>query len=84
MSQHMHFFGKKFTDESHISLLLNHFFIIAPTNITMYAINNNRDIVNAKNHNLIYAKQNGYYVRNRNRCSDSYDMIKALVKKYYM
>lgn len=73
-------FGKKFKEEYNIGLIMNHFFLIEPMNITTYAINNYRDIVNEKNFNLIYAKQNGYYVRNRNRCGDSYDIIKALAR----
>ena len=73
-------FGKKFKEEYNIGLIMNHFFLIEPMNITTYAINNYRDIVNEKNFNLIYAKQNGYYVRTRNRCGDSYDIIKALAR----
>lgn len=73
-------FGKKFNEEYNIGLLDEHFFIIEKTDITDYAINNYFDLQDIENFNHIYRKEGKYYKKDKNRCIDSFDLIKILLE----
>lgn len=66
-------------EKYHIGVLENHFFIVEPVPITTYCINNYESVSSLKDFNKIYKQRNGYYERDINRFSDSFDIIKALV-----
>jgi hypothetical protein len=73
-------FGKQYEESYHIGCLLEHYFIIEPTEYTSYSIKNYVDVKDLPNYNHIYKKLNTAYARDKSRCIDSFDLIKLMLQ----
>jgi hypothetical protein len=69
-------YGKKYDDVINIGLLENHYFIIEKTTITSYCLEHYEELKDLPNCNLIY---NSMGMKNKDRCIDSYDLVKHLL-----
>jgi hypothetical protein len=73
-------FGKQYEEIINIGLLDEHYFLIEETNYTSYSLNNYWDLYEEKDFNYIIAKRQNSFERNKNRCIDSYALIKILLQ----
>lgn len=73
-------YGKEYDEVYHIGNLLEHYFIIEPTEYTNYSIKNYNEIKDVKDFNQIYGKIKNSYVRNKNRYIDTFDVIKLMLQ----
>ena len=77
-------YGNEINKIYHIGLLEEHYFIIEPTNITSFSIENYEEIKEHKHFNLIYRKKGKYYEINKTRCISSYDVIRLILKNKFV
>jgi DNA polymerase type B, organellar and viral len=69
-------YGKEFADVMPLGLLEGHYFFIEKTNITSYCLDHYEELKDVKDCNLIY---NSLGMKNKDRCIDSYDVVKHLL-----
>jgi hypothetical protein len=73
-------FGKAYDEIYNIGSLDEHAFIIEPVDITSYAVKNYNQLKDIPNFNHITGMNGKYYIRNSERCIDSFDVIKILLE----
>ena len=69
-------YGKEFSDVMPLGLLEGHYFFIEKTTITSYCLDHYEELKDVKDCNLIY---NSLGMKNKDRCVDSYDVVKHLL-----
>jgi hypothetical protein len=72
-------FGKEYDEVYNIGCLLEHYFIIEPTEYTSYSIKHYNELKDMKDFNQIYGKIGVSYVRNKNKFIDTFDIIKLML-----
>lgn len=73
-------FGKQYSEVYNVGSLDEHAFIIEPVDITSYALKNYHELKDIPNFNHITGMNGKYYLRNPNRCIDSFDVVKILLE----
>jgi hypothetical protein len=73
-------YGKQYEEAYHIGCLLEHYFIIEPTEYTSYSIINYTELKDLPDFNKIYKKTNTSYARDTSRYIDSFDLIKLMLQ----
>jgi hypothetical protein len=73
-------YGKEYDEVYHIGCLLEHYFIIEPTEYTSYSIKHYNELLTLPNFNEIYGKVSVSYVRNKNKFIDTFDLIKLMLQ----
>jgi hypothetical protein len=72
-------YGKEYDEVYNIGCLLEHYFIIEPTEFTSYSIKHYEELKNVKDFNQIYGKVGNSYVRNKDKYIDTFDIIKLML-----
>jgi hypothetical protein len=72
-------YGKEYDEVYHVGCLIEHYFIIEPTQYTSYSIKHYEEVKDAPNFNQIYGKIKTTYVRNSSKYIDSFDLIKLML-----
>ena len=72
-------YGKEYDEVYNIGCLLEHYFIIEPTEYTSYSIKHYNELKDMKDFNEIYGKVGVSYVRNKNKFIDTFDIIKLML-----
>jgi hypothetical protein len=73
-------YGKEYNEVYVIGSLIEHYFIIEPTEYTSYSIKNYYELKDVKDFNKIYGETNGKYKRGTDRFIDTFDLIKLMLK----
>lgn len=73
-------FGKDYEEVYNIGLLEEHYFINEKSYITSYALTNYFELKEIKEFNYIYKQKGKYYEKDKNRCIDSFELIKLLLE----
>jgi hypothetical protein len=72
-------FGKEYDEVYNVGCLLEHYFIIEPTEFTSYSIKHYNELKDVKDFNQIYGKVNVSYVRSKTKFIDTFDLIKLML-----
>jgi len=72
-------FGKQYEEVYHIGCLVEHYFIIEPTEYTSYCIKHYNELKDVKDFNQIYGKVSVSYVRSKDKYIDTFDLIKLML-----
>jgi hypothetical protein len=72
-------YGKDYDEVYHIGCLLEHYFIIEPTEYTSYSIKHYNELKDIKDFNQIYGKVGKSYVRSQDKYIDTFDIIKLML-----
>jgi len=72
-------FGKDYDEIYNVGCLLEHYFIIEPTEFTSYSIKHYNELKDVKDFNQIYGKVNISYVRSKAKFIDTFDLIKLML-----
>jgi len=73
-------YGKEYDEIYHIGNLLEHYFIIEPTEYTSYSIKNYNELKTKPNFNQIYGMKKTTYMRDDKHYIDTFDLIKTMLK----
>lgn len=73
-------YGKQYDEVYIIGCLLEHYFIIEPTEYTSYSVKNYNELKDVKDFNKIYGETNGKYKRGTDRFIDTFDLIRLMLK----
>jgi hypothetical protein len=79
-NNHRRVFGKHYDEVYHIGCLIEHYFIIEPTEYTSYSIKHYNELKTLPNFNQIYGFVKTTPVRNTAKYIDSYDLIKFMLQ----
>jgi len=79
-NNHRRVFGKQYEEVYHIGCLIEHYFIIEPTEYTSYSIKHYNELKTLPNFNQIYGFVKTTPVRNTAKYIDSYDLIKFMLQ----
>jgi hypothetical protein len=78
-------FGKQYDEKYVIGLLDDHYFLVEPTNITAYSIQNYEEVKDIENFNEIYThyttKKGKSYEKSKTRGISSFQVVQELLKK---
>ena len=72
-------FGKQYEEVYHIGCLVEHYFIIEPTEYTSYSIKHYNELKDVKDFNQIYGKVSVSFVRSKDKYIDTFDLIKLML-----
>jgi hypothetical protein len=72
-------YGKEYDEVYHIGCLVEHYFIIEPTQYTSYAIKHYNEVKDLPNFNQIVEKYKTSYKRSESRYVDTFDVIKCML-----
>jgi len=73
-------FGKEYDEVYCVGCLIEHYFIIEPTEYTSYSIKHYNELKDVKDFNQIYGKVGNSYVRNKDKYIDTFDIIKLMLQ----
>jgi hypothetical protein len=73
-------YGKEYDEVYVVGSLIEHYFIIEPTEYTSFSIKNYNELKDVKDFNKIYTTTNGKHKRDTRRYIDSFDLIKLMLK----
>lgn len=73
-------YGKEYDEVYHIGNLIEHYFIIEPTNYTSYSIKNYNELKQVPNFNQIYGMKHTTYMRDEKHYIDTFDIIKLMLQ----
>lgn len=72
-------YGKEYDEVYCVGCLIEHYFIIEPTEYTSYSIKHYNELKDVKDFNQIYGKVGNSYVRSKDKYIDSFDIIKLML-----
>ena len=72
-------YGKEYDEVYHIGCLIEHYFLIEPTQYTSYSIKNYNEVKDLPNFNQIIEKYKTSYKRSESRYVDTFDVIKIML-----
>jgi hypothetical protein len=72
-------YGKQYERVFHIGILDDHYFLVEPTQITSFCLNNYDAVKDIKDFHKIYKMQDGYYKKSNDRYITSFEVIKILL-----
>jgi len=73
-------YGKEYNEIYNIGCLIEHYFIIEPTEYTSYSIKNYNEVKDMKDFNKIYELNNTTYKRNEKHYIDTFKLIKLMLQ----
>jgi len=73
-------YGKEYDEIYYIGCLIEHYFIIEPTNYTSYSIKNYNELKHEYNFNKIYGMNKKTYKKDENHFIDTFDLIRLMLQ----
>jgi len=72
-------YGKKYDEIYNVGCLLEHYFIIEPTEYTSYSIKHYDELKDVKDFKQIYGKVGNSFVRSKDKYIDTFDLVKLML-----